>query len=114
MDGTIRNRMGFGRRLRPATLEFALQVFPRLIVGLRSGSLIVSNPSAAGGPEYVCVVDPRDRYFRYLIVKSDFEACRQMALRLPVDTFHGAIPDRAIDAARSMVEVEFAGRGVPR
>lgn len=111
MDGTLRNQFFSGRRVRPATLEFAEATFPRLIVGLKTGRLLVSNTSAAGGPDVVFVADPRDPSFRHLLLREDFDICKSIASRIALRTFPTDSSSTAEASALAHVRVEFAGRG---
>lgn len=116
MDGTLGDKFGGdrpARRIRPVTFEYAVANFPKLIVRLKQGRLLLSSQSSREGPETILLYDPKRIENRWFLLKSDFDIVKKISdesvLRLfPSDT------EKDIEA-RILVKVklEFRGRGIP-
>jgi hypothetical protein len=115
VDGTIGDRFLNGRRLRPATLEYALANFPKIVVKLLQGKLLVSTAKSVEDRDVVILRDVLPTMGpAVFLLREDFEICKQISTKVRLRTFP---TDRLEDAeakAAAYVRVEFAGRGVPQ
>jgi len=113
MDGIIGDRFAAGRRIRPATQEFAVTTFPSVIISLMLGKLQVLVTSPASGPEIVKLWVPPLKKEPLTIVKSDFDIIKQIAQTSTLRMFPSETLMQAETRIRARVAVEFAGRGIP-
>lgn len=113
MDSILGDYFINGRRLRSATLEFALLNFPRLIQRLKQNQLVISNQEFVGNPSVIILYNPKIRHEIWTILKSDFDLCRDIAGKIELKTFPGDNEIVALCRISSYIKTVFAGRGVP-
>lgn len=101
------------RRLRPATAEYASANFPRLIIRLKQGRLIITADRAVEHSPVYTLRDRKNRHEWWRIVEADFIAVRDIAGDVELNVFPGETSRDVEDRVRARVEVEFVGRGVP-
>jgi hypothetical protein len=113
MDSVIGDFFRNGRRLRPATEDFAVDNFPRLILRLKQNRLIVGLDTSVGNADLVVLRNPRIRHESWTILKSDFDVCKSIADKVSLHLFPGDNETIIMQRILGHVKVEFAGRGVP-
>lgn len=113
MDSTIGDFFRLGRRLRPATEDFAIQNFPRLILRLKQNKLIVTNDQSVGNADLVQLRNPQIRRESWCLLKSDFDICKDIAAKTAFHIFPGDTESVILQRILAHVKVAFAGRGVP-
>ncbi len=113
MDGTIGDYFANGRRLRPATLDYATQNFPRLILRSKQEKLSVSYQQQAGNPDVIQAISSISRFEKWVILKSDFDLCKKIADKVELRLFRSDNETVVLDKILAYVKIEFAGRGVP-
>lgn len=101
-----------GRRLRPATLEFAIQNFPVLILRLKQNRLIVTSDDSVGNASVV-VLKGKVAHEQWAILRSDFDICKKIAGNTALHIFPGDTDRIILDRIEAHIMVEFAGRGIP-
>ncbi len=96
-----------GRRFRPATLEYALQNYPKIIVGLKLGKLSVDAPRACDGNDIVHIVSKMSPVYTWTITRCDYEKCVSIAKKMSVPLFHSDVEKNWIDMASAHVKEVF-------
>jgi hypothetical protein len=98
---TFRN----GRRVRAATLEYALDQFPRLIYKLKTNKLQVSVTKRLCG----CVVFLRDPVGKdqWSLIESDFVKCRDIAGQVITSLFPNDNYESVLLRIRSLVRFAY-------
>lgn len=113
MDGIIGDRFAAGRRIRPATQEFAVLAFPSMIVAMLQGRLQILPTRSASGPEIVRMWIWTLRKEPLTVTRADFDLIKQIAETSTLRVFPSETPAQSESRIRARVLVEFAGRGVP-
>lgn len=113
MDSIIGDFFQNGRRLRAATEEYAVSAFPRLILRLKQGRLIVSVQQTVGNPDVVASYNPSCRFESWVILKTDFDICIKILDKFVLNAFRSDNESIVLDKIRAYVKFEFAGIGVP-
>lgn len=116
LDGSLQDRFTgerCNRRLRPATAEYASANFPRLIIKLKQGRLLISVDRAVEHSPVFTLRDRKDSRDWWRIVEADFLAVKEIAADVRLNIFPGESLRSTEDRIRAIVEVEFAGRGIP-
>jgi hypothetical protein len=113
MDGIIGDHFAAGRRIRPATQEFAVIAFPSIIVSLMQNQLQILVTGIASGPSLVRMWTGPLRKQPLTILESDFDLIKQIAQSTTLRLFPSETLEQATMRIKSLVSVVFAGRGVP-
>ena len=96
--------------MRPASLEYALANYPRVIIWIKLGRLdILSDPSCEGRD----IVDVRGKgstIYHEVMLRSDFEKCRSIAKLMTVPLFPSDKEQDWFDRAKAYIKQEFSGR----
>lgn len=114
VDGIAGDRLAAGRRVRPATQEFAVLAFPRVVIQLMTGALQVLATRPASGREVVKLWVPPLRKDPLTVLREDFDVVKRIAETSTLRLFPSETLEQAEIRIRARVAVEFAGRGVPR
>lgn len=112
MDAILGDRFAYGRRLRPVTLEYALKNFPRMIIDMKQGKLHVEVRGTVRGKEILRVWKPNLRESEQMILRSDFEKCRDIAKKVSIPLFPSDNFSIIEDRIRAHIRVEF-GSPIP-
>lgn len=107
MDAIVGDKFVDERRLRPATLEFALQNFPPMIVDLKQGKLKIDVTGTIRGKEVVTVWRPNLIESKLTILRSDFEKCRDIARLVQIPLFISDTRDEIHERIRAHIRIEF-------
>jgi hypothetical protein len=107
MDGTLADKFSNNRRLRLASYDYAVENFPRLIVQLRLGHLIIDTPNSV---EIKQVYRLYNQLMTWTILEEDFKICKQIAEKLSIPIFPADTIKDYEDRALAFVKVEFAQR----
>ena len=107
MDSIVGDKFVDRRRLRPATLEFALRSFPSMIVDLKQGKLQIHITGTVRGKEVITVWKSNMVESKLTILRSDFEKCRDIARKVSVPLFISDTRDDVYDRIRAHIRIEF-------
>lgn len=110
MDGSIGNHFSRGRRLRPATREFAIESFPKLILRLKQNRLTITLDQSAGNASLVILRNRNSNYEFWHIVQEDFDICKNIASKVQLRLFPTDNEDVVLSKIRSYIAIEFASR----
>ena len=110
MDGRIGDGFVGGRKALPATQDEAVSNFPRIVLGLRRGTIQVFVRSAVGEARTVTLKDGRKID---VLLEADFIACRDVAASLPAHLSPASSPEALESVVVAMIKAKFGGRGVP-
>jgi hypothetical protein len=113
MDAIRGDQFSGGRRVRPATQEFAVLVFPNIIVAWLQGRLQIDTATSTGSLAIVRLWIPPLRGEPLTIVRPDFEIIKGIALNSTLRMFPSDTIQDAMARITAAVSVAFAGRGVP-
>ena len=113
MDSIIGDKFVNGRRLRLATLEYASEQFPRLIYELKTNKLQISVTKILDGNRVVTLYNPNNRRDKWIILESDFIKCRDIAGRINIPMFPADTHKMTLNKILALVQLEWAGQGVP-
>lgn len=106
MHSIIGDSFRNGRRVRAATLEYALEQFPRLIYKLKMSKLQVSSSKKLGGDSVFTLIDPDDRD-RWDIIESDFIKCRDIAGQVVTSLFPNDTRESVILRIKPLVRFAY-------
>ena len=119
LDGSLSGKKFKGQLVRPATKDFAIRNFPQLIVEIALGlfndqsfsSLRISVSSIISGKRLYRIYDLNRREFNYLMLQTDFDRCKKIALMLgKLPLFSSDTKRDYLARAKGMVETEFSDR----
>ena len=108
MDSILGDRFMNGRRLRPATLEYALQNYPRVIVWVKLGKFSVSAPRACDGNDVVEMFGKTSPIFHLVMTRGDFDKCVAIAKAMTVPLFPSDVEQDWFDRASAYIRQSFA------
>lgn len=108
MDAIVGDRFLNGRRLRPATYEYALEQFPRLIFDLKTNKLKIVNSKILSGKQAVWLHNPNVKRNKWVILESDFIKCRDIAGQVVIPLFPNETHKMILDRIAALVKLVFA------
>lgn len=113
MDGISDDRVVSGRLLRPVSLDFAVTTFPPYILALKLGSLQLNFSNSVGSVETVAMWVGPMQSPPLIVLRSDFDSIKKIAQQTIVRLYPSDTTADALRRIKGLVQVEFAGRGVP-
>lgn len=110
MDSIIGDFFSCGRRIRPATREFAINNYPKLILRLKQNNLIISNDQSVGNANLVKLISKISKFERWHITKTDFDICKTISGEIQLKVFPSDNERTAIDKIKAYVIIRFSDR----
>ena len=110
MDGALGDRVANERLLRPATLTYALDNFPRLIYRLKQRRLKILKTSIINAKRFFRLRDSVNKHEAWIILEVDFDKCREIAEETEIKTFPSDIQKTVEERIRALVRVSFSDR----
>jgi len=112
LDGSYSNKKRNGRLVRPATFDYAVKTFPLMIVYLALGKLNnhITISNNLNGREIVSVHVPQRQELQFLLLREDFDICKNIALNLSVPLFSSDKIEDLIKRAHGMVSEAYRNR----
>jgi hypothetical protein len=108
MGSILGNQFAGGRRLRPATHDYALSNFPRLIYRLRQGSLHILVNNILDGKRVCNIKNPsHPKSECWIILESDFLICKGIAEQVALSIFPSDTQEIVEARIKSLVSVAF-------
>ena len=107
MDSYLGDEFSNGRRLRPATLRYALKNYPKVIIWLHQGVLNVKYTPSATGCDVVSVSHPKYSIYSWSMVLSDFEKCRSIANSVTIPLFPSYKMQDYEDMVKAQIRIKF-------
>lgn len=107
MDSILGDLFMQGRRVRPATLEYALANYPRIIVGIKLNKLYIDAVDACDARDLVTIWDRKSPVFRYVITRDDFDKCVLIAKQMTIPLFPSDIEQDWFDRAKAHIRNYF-------
>jgi len=114
MDAIIGDFFRRGRRLRPASQQYAENNFPRIIIRLKQRKLSIIESKILSGKRVMVLYNPQ--YFnqeRWVILESDFLLIKEIALKTKLGVFPSLGIREQEKRIKPYVSQAFFGRGVP-
>lgn len=108
MDSILGDSFMNGRRLRPATLEYALQNYPRVIAYLKLGKLVVYAPRACDGRDVVEVRSKTSSVYHLVMTRGDFDKCVEISKLMTIPLFPSDVEKDWFDRASAHIRNVFA------
>jgi len=96
-----------GRRLRPATLEYALKNYPRVIAWLKLGKFDVSAPRSCDGNDVVEVRGHWKSEYHLAMTRGDYDKCLSIARIMTIPLFASDIEQDWFDRASAHIRQSF-------
>lgn len=109
MDSILGDKFMNGRRMRPATLEYALANYPRVVIWMKLGKLDIFAPPSCEGNDVVEVRGKSQPIYHLVMVREDFEKCRAIAKQMTVPLFASEREQDWFDRARPLIRQAFGG-----
>lgn len=108
MDSIIGDRFVQGRKLRPATLDYALQNYPKVVVGIKLNKYRIDTYNTVEGKEIMNLVCPSSPIYDIVMLRSDFEKCRSIATKMTIPLFPSDILLDWEQRAAAHIRIAFA------
>jgi hypothetical protein len=107
MDSCLGDLFMHGRRMRPASLEYALVNYPRVIVWMKLGRLLIDGQQSCEGRDIVFMRGTDSPIYRLAMLRSDFEKCKDIAKLMTVPLFPSDIERDWFDRADAYIRQYF-------
>ena len=109
LDSYLGDRFSNGRRLRPATLCYALKNYPKVIIWLYQGVLDVDYAPSADGNDvvYVSGQGSNKGTYHWSMVLSDFNKCKKIANEITIPLFPFTNMYDYEEITRAYIKAEF-------
>lgn len=107
MDSYLGDSFMNGRRVRPATLDYALANYPRVIVWMKTGQFLINGEQSCEGRDVVLLQGKDSPIYRLSMLRSDFEKCRSIAKLMTVPLFPSDIERDWFDRAEAYIRQYF-------
>jgi hypothetical protein len=110
VDGSIRDARVRGHRVRLASLQRAVEEFPRFAFFLATGEIRVSSPDEARGAWLVTMTIPGGE--TSVVLAPDFDRIREVGVRFAPQprVFRGEAPKDVLDRIAASLRVSFSDR----
>ena len=108
MDSILGDSFMNGRRLRPATLDYALENYPRVVAWIKLGKFDVSAPRACDGNDVVEMRGRGSPVYHLVMVRRDFDKCVAIAKQMTIPLFPSDIEQDWFDRASAYIRQSFA------
>lgn len=108
MDSILGDFFMGGRRLRPATLDYALENYPRVIAGIKLGRYVVNAPRSCEGNDVVEMHDRTRPVYHFVMMRGDFDKCVSIAKQMTIPLFPSDIEQDWFDRASAYIRQSFA------
>lgn len=111
MDGSSKDRIVGERRFVPASLTYALSIYPDVIIGIIRNNYQIVDVHAVSGKSYVSLL--RD-YLPFLTLpQEDFDLCKKIAVDTePIPLFPTEPMSSIVGRIQSKIKMEFADRSL--
>jgi hypothetical protein len=107
MDSILGDSFIGGRRMRPATLEYALDNYPHIIVWLALGRLVVLAQKSCEGRHIVEVIGKDQPVIHLSMVQSDFDKCKEIAKKMTIPLFMSDTEQDWLNRAKAYIRESF-------
>lgn len=107
MDSILGDSFMNGRRLRPATLEYALENYPRIIAYIKLGKLSITAPHSCDGNDVVEMRGVTSPLYRIVMTRGDFDKCISIAKLMTIPLFPSDTEKDWMDRASAHVRNMF-------
>lgn len=101
------NKFAGGRRLRPATHDYAVSTFPRLIYRLKQNVLKITISTILDGKQVCNIKNPKIPSESWIILGSDFDICKSIADQVALRIFPSDTQEIIETRIRTLVAMEF-------
>ena len=108
MDSILGDSFMNGRRLRPATLDYALKNYPRVVAGIKLGKFVVSAPRSCEGNDVVEMHDRMSSVYHLVMTRGDFDKCVAIAKQMTIPLFPSDVEQDWFDRASAYIRQSFA------
>lgn len=96
-----------GRRLRPATLEYALKNYPKVIAWIKLDKLRISAPHSCDGNDVVEIWGKKSPIYHFVMTRGDFEKCLSISKTMTIPLFPSDIEQDWFDRASAHIKSLF-------
>jgi len=111
MDSILADHVRLGKLVRPASYSHAVSAFPKFILRLKQQKLQILISNNINAKPIVQAHNKTCRSERWLLLKSDFDICKSIALRVKLRLFPSDRLEDAEERIKALVKLEFANRG---
>lgn len=107
MDSTFGDAFFNGRRMRNASVEYALANYPRVIVWMKLNKLIILSPKSCEGNDVVEMYGRTSPIYHFVMTRSDFDKCLSIAKKLAIPLFQSDTESDWMNRAAAYIREEW-------